>query len=79
MPQIVEAFRKLQFKPTLSIIICGKRHHARAYATGQDDMTPNGNTVPGTVIDKGITDIYNFDFYLQVSVEDVVQTPHVAD
>lgn len=27
----------------------------------------NRNTVPGTVVDKGVTDIYNHDFYLQVS------------
>ena len=52
--------------PKLSIIVCGKRHHARFPATSQDHVVKNGNTSPGTVVDKGVTDVYNFDFYLQV-------------
>ncbi|EKM51085.1 uncharacterized protein PHACADRAFT_212985 [Phanerochaete carnosa HHB-10118-sp] len=72
LPQILDAFkkfntaaRKTPYRPTLSIIVCGKRHHARVYATAADQTTKNGNTLPGTVVDKGITDIYNHDFYLQ--------------
>ncbi|KAJ3529959.1 hypothetical protein NM688_g7779 [Phlebia brevispora] len=69
VPQILEAFdsKELQFesKPTLSVIVCGKRHHARFLGTNKDEVTSNGNTRPGTVVDKGVTDIYNFDFYLQ--------------
>ncbi|KAI0078016.1 Piwi-domain-containing protein [Panus rudis PR-1116 ss-1] len=68
LPQLLNAFKKLQggkYRPKLSIIICGKRHHARPYPTKQEDATQNGNTPPGTVYDKGVTDIYNFDFYLQ--------------
>lgn len=46
-------------------MICGKRHHARFYPTKDADASKNGNTLPGTVVDKGITSVYNFDFYLQ--------------
>lgn len=73
LPQILDAFKKLStsgrktpYRPTVSIIVCGKRHHARPLATAPEHTTKNGNTRPGTVIDRGITDIYNFDFYLQV-------------
>ncbi|PCH34807.1 Piwi-domain-containing protein [Wolfiporia cocos MD-104 SS10] len=69
LPRIREAFRKISptpaYKPKLTIIICGKRHHARFNATADQDMTKNGNTLPGTVQDKGITDVYGFDYYLQ--------------
>ena len=53
------------YKPTISIIVCGKRHHSRFPGTSPDVLMRNGNTVPGVVVDKGVTDIYNFDFYLQ--------------
>ncbi|KAI0354391.1 Piwi-domain-containing protein [Trametes cingulata] len=69
LPKIQAAFKQISpkapYKPTLTIAICGKRHHARFWPTASGDMTQNGNTVPGTVVDKGITDIYNHDFYLQ--------------
>jgi len=71
--QILEAFKKLEtkerklkvYRPQLSIIICGKRHHARFFATDGLQADKNGNTRPGTVVDKGITDVFDFDFYLQ--------------
>ncbi|KAK7682059.1 hypothetical protein QCA50_015023 [Cerrena zonata] len=68
LPRILEAFKKFQggsYRPKLTIVICGKRHHARNYGTGQDHVSLNGNTLPGCVVDKGITDVYAFDFYLQ--------------
>ena len=69
---IQDAFKQISpktpYKPTLTIIVCGKRHHARNYAAEAANMTKNGNTPPGTVVDQGITDIYNHDFYLQVSL-----------
>ena len=73
LPQILDAFKKVDtagrktpYRPTLSVIVCGKRHHARAFPTAPDHTTKNGNTPPGTVMDRDITDIYNNDFYLQV-------------
>ena len=68
LPQIREAFRKVYKegkKPLLMICICGKRHHARFYPANSADETRNGNTKPGTIVDKGIGDVYRFDFYLQ--------------
>jgi len=72
LPRILEAFKKLNtasrgspYRPALSIIVCGKRHHSRFPATAADHMVKNGNTVPGTIVDKGITAIYDHDFYLQ--------------
>ncbi|KAJ7021433.1 argonaute-like protein [Mycena alexandri] len=69
--QILEAFVKLSaqrpkpYRPLVSIIICGKRHHARFYPTSSNLADRNGNTQPGTVVDKGVTAVFDFDFYLQ--------------
>ena len=70
LPQIYEAFKRIDAKnpkyhPTLSIVICGKRHNARFYPTDSDFADRNGNTRPGTVVDKGVTSMLDFDFYLQ--------------
>ncbi|KAF8063268.1 argonaute-like protein [Lyophyllum atratum] len=72
LPQILDAFKKLEtkqrktkYRPQLSIVICGKRHHARFYPTNSANADRNGNTRPGTVVDKGVTAVFDFDFYLQ--------------
>ncbi|KAH0580660.1 Protein argonaute 1B [Termitomyces sp. J132] len=72
LPQILGAFKKFEtkerkttYRPQLSIIICGKRHHARFFPTNSQFADRNGNTRPGTVVDKGITAVFDFDFYLQ--------------
>lgn len=64
LPQILDAFKKFDtkersaaYRPKLTIIICGKRHHARFYATDSQNADRNGNTRPGTVVDKGITEV----------------------
>jgi len=49
----------------LSIVVCGKRHHARFFPTDSKHADRNGNTRPGTVVDKGVTSVLDFDFYLQ--------------
>ncbi|KAJ7117885.1 argonaute-like protein [Mycena crocata] len=71
--QILEAFQKFNtkdrgpkpYRPAVAIVICGKRHHARFYPTSSDLADRNGNTRPGTVVDKGVTAVFDFDFYLQ--------------
>jgi hypothetical protein len=68
LPQLKDSFRKVYKDakhPQVMICICGKRHHARFYPVNDSDATKNGNTKPGTVVDKGIGDVYRFDFYLQ--------------
>lgn len=51
--------------PDLTILIVGKRHHIRAYATTSRDADRKGNLLPGTIIDRGITHPTRHDFYLQ--------------
>ena len=70
LPLIKQSFRKFDkpgktYNPTLTIIICGKRHHTRFYPTDPADADHNGNPKPGTVVDRGVTSIYHFDFFLQ--------------
>ncbi|KAI9461396.1 Piwi-domain-containing protein [Russula earlei] len=70
LPQIFEAFKRIdpknpRYHPTLSIVICGKRHNARFYPTDSEFADRNGNTRPGTVVDKGVSSMLDFDFYLQ--------------
>ena len=64
LPQMLDAFKAFNtkekstaYKPKLTIIICGKRHHARFFPTDQAHADRNGNTKPGTVVDKGVTDM----------------------
>jgi eukaryotic translation initiation factor 2C len=70
LPQIFEAFKRIdpknpRYHPTLSIFICGKRHNARFFPPNSEFADKNGNTLPGTVVDKSVTSMLDFDFYLQ--------------
>ncbi|KAI5986247.1 Piwi-domain-containing protein [Pisolithus albus] len=70
LPGILDAFRRMgsggkSYRPSLTIIICGKRHHVKLFPDSSEHADRNGNTRPGTVVDKGITSIFDFDFYLQ--------------
>ena len=51
--------------PKLSIIVCGKRHHTRFYPTKEGDADRSSNCEPGTVVDRGVTEVRNWDFFLQ--------------
>ncbi|KAF8133991.1 Piwi domain-containing protein [Boletus edulis] len=73
LPKLLDAFKRVNpkggpqgkpYRPQLTIVICGKRHHVRNWPA---DATAdkNGNTRPGTVVDQGITAVFDFDFYLQ--------------
>jgi eukaryotic translation initiation factor 2C len=70
IPKIRASFRKFdttqsQYRPKLNVVICGKRHHTRFYPTEAANADHNGNPKPGTVVDRGVTAIYEFDFFLQ--------------
>jgi len=70
LPLIKAAFRKFDtaqkaYEPALTIVICGKRHHTRFYPTEEAHADSSGNPRPGTVVDRGVTSIYHFDFFLQ--------------
>lgn len=51
--------------PRISIVIASKRHHTRFYPTQQVDADRSNNSKPGTIVDRGITEARNWDFYLQ--------------
>lgn len=52
--------------PKITVIIVGKRHHTRFYPTDSSSAdSKNGNPQPGTCVDRGVTAVYDFDFYLQ--------------
>ena len=51
--------------PRFTIIICGKRHKTRFYPTTEQDCDRSGNTKPGTIVDRGVTEARNWDFFLQ--------------
>ncbi|OJA20088.1 hypothetical protein AZE42_07720 [Rhizopogon vesiculosus] len=74
LPKMLDAFKRVPvgtgpkskpYRPLLTIIICGKRHHAKFWPTDSQYASNNGNTRPGTVVDKGVTAVFDFDFYLQ--------------
>jgi hypothetical protein len=52
--------------PKLAIIIVGKRHHTRFYPTKNEDADEKtGNLKNGLVVDRGVTNYGNWDFFLQ--------------
>ncbi|KAF8866718.1 QDE2 protein [Acephala macrosclerotiorum] len=51
--------------PKISIIVCGKRHHTRFYPTSEANADRSSNCEPGTVVDRGVTEVRNWDFFLQ--------------
>lgn len=51
--------------PKISIIIVGKRHHTRFYPTKEDDADRSSNPKNGTVVDRGVTEARNWNFFLQ--------------
>jgi len=68
--KIRASFRKFDapqgpYRPKLTVVICGKRHHTRFYPTEPTSADHNGNPKPGTIVDRGITAIYEYDFFLQ--------------
>ncbi|KAI0486973.1 ribonuclease H-like domain-containing protein [Xylaria cf. heliscus] len=51
--------------PRMTLVIVGKRHHTRFYATKASDADKSGNPRAGTVVDRGVTEARNWDFFLQ--------------
>ncbi|KAI9049000.1 hypothetical protein LZ554_006849 [Drepanopeziza brunnea f. sp. 'monogermtubi'] len=51
--------------PRISIIVCGKRHHTRFYPNAIGNADDTSNCEAGTVVDRGVTEARNWDFYLQ--------------
>lgn len=51
--------------PNITIIIVGKRHNTRFYPTKKEEADRGGNPMNGTVVDRGVTEARNWDFFLQ--------------
>ncbi|KAF2008657.1 Piwi-domain-containing protein [Aaosphaeria arxii CBS 175.79] len=51
--------------PRFSIVIAGKRHKTRFYPTKEADADKHSNPSSGTVVDRGVTEARNWDFFLQ--------------
>ena len=51
--------------PRITIVIVGKRHHTRFYPSKSEDADSNHNPKAGTVVDRGVTEARNWDFFLQ--------------
>jgi eukaryotic translation initiation factor 2C len=76
LPHFEAAFAKLygpqKSWPKMAVVVVGKRHHTRFYATKQEDADYNAqkqrgswNTKPGTVVDRGITGNTYHELFLQ--------------
>ncbi|KAK0444183.1 Piwi-domain-containing protein [Armillaria borealis] len=51
--------------PKITFIVVGKRHHIKGFGKNDKDKdSRSGNLLPGTVVDQGITNPVEFDFYL---------------
>ncbi|KAF8523721.1 Piwi-domain-containing protein [Hysterangium stoloniferum] len=67
-PKFLDAFKRVplaNYRPKLTIIICGKRHHTRFFPITPGSADQLGNPKPGTIVDRGVTAVYEFDFFLQ--------------
>lgn len=51
--------------PRISLIVVGKRHNTRFYQTKESDADRSSNPENGTVVDRGVTEARNWDFFLQ--------------
>jgi eukaryotic translation initiation factor 2C len=51
--------------PHITILIVGKRHHTRFYPTSTAEADRSANPKSGTVVDRGVTEPRNWDFFLQ--------------
>ncbi|KAJ9629163.1 hypothetical protein H2204_008952 [Knufia peltigerae] len=51
--------------PRICVIVVGKRHHTRFYPTRSEDADRMMNPKNGTVVDRGVTEARNWDFFLQ--------------
>ncbi|KAF2008199.1 eukaryotic translation initiation factor 2C 2 [Amniculicola lignicola CBS 123094] len=49
--------------PKFTVAIAGKRHHVRFFPEGPG-RDRNGNPLPGTLVETGVTHPFEFDFYL---------------
>ncbi|ORY01783.1 Piwi-domain-containing protein [Basidiobolus meristosporus CBS 931.73] len=54
-----------EYQPKLTFIVVQKRHHARFFPLDKSQADRSGNCMPGTVVDTGIIQPSEYNFYLQ--------------
>ena len=57
-----KAFAKINVMPRFLVIIASKRHHVRFFP--QSGVDKNANPLPGTLVETGVTQPFENDFYL---------------
>ena len=64
--------------PKITIVIVGKRHHTRFYPTTVKNADSFSNPRNGTVVDRGVTETRNWDFFLQshTSIQGTARPAH---
>jgi eukaryotic translation initiation factor 2C len=64
---MLESFKKIEMEylPKVTVVVCGKQNDSRFYPTTAEQKSSNGNTLPGTVQDRGLSSPFSFDFNLQ--------------
>lgn len=84
LPQFIRACRELypapdtkRQIPRITIVIVGKRHHTRFFASAENEADKKSNPRNGTVVDRGVTESRNWDFFLQ-SHSAIMGTPRPA-
>lgn len=72
LPELQKAGRELYSAadtksglPRFTIVIVGKRHNTRFYPTRKEEADRSSNPQNGTVVDRGVTEARNWDFFLQ--------------
>ncbi|KAJ7737366.1 argonaute-like protein [Mycena metata] len=65
LPLIKAACQSLNIRPTITLVVVGKRHHVRLFPINERDADRSGNCPAGTVVDRDIGHPTEFDFYLQ--------------
>lgn len=58
------AFERINYSPTITLIVAQKRHQTRFFPASQGDGCSTGNVYPGTVVDTIVVHPFEFDFYL---------------
>ncbi|KAI2385546.1 Protein argonaute [Ophidiomyces ophidiicola] len=82
-----------EWEVKVTVIICSKRHHIRAFPDSNDRNAAdkNGNPLPGTLVERDVTNPHGYDFFLwshvalqgtsrpvhyQVLVDEIGSSPH---
>ncbi|GMF07766.1 unnamed protein product [Ambrosiozyma monospora] len=81
VPQVKEALKQVakkynikNYNPKLTFLVIVKRHSTRFFPLEKNAKDPKGklvavqaqdNVIPGSIIDKGVTSVKFYDFYLQ--------------